>query len=279
MIPQIYHIYPKSVIFCNSASSAVLPPATLWLNFNAWPLTRLAPCCLRNTLGADGLHLKGISGWGVARLWSPAGCSVAMLREGWISWTAAEWVPSAAQSEPPPLSRLYVELGVLLRYSTEGDQPAAQPGPAGGRELDRVDQLPVEEVCKKLQLVKKRDPGEPDSRWVSEKPAPIFHFLRGPTKLLYTAPFGDKVSLLSFLESNVWETRYNKINQSGLCAEPPLPPYAVAWHASRRFLRRTVLIWQAAVHACTLAPADRTMWECVIAMCFNLTEVVQLSKQ
>ena len=156
MIPQIYDISPRSVIFCNSASSAVLPPATLWLNFNAWPLTRLAPCCLRNTLGADGLHLKGIFGWGVARLWSPAGCSVAMLREGWISWTAAEWVPSAAQSEPPPLSRLYVELGVLLRYSTEGDQPAAQPGPAGGRELDRVDQLPVEEVCKKLQFVKKR---------------------------------------------------------------------------------------------------------------------------
>ena len=40
MIPQIYHIYPRSVIFCNSASSTVLPPATLWLNFNAWPYWR-----------------------------------------------------------------------------------------------------------------------------------------------------------------------------------------------------------------------------------------------
>ena len=212
IIPQIYHIYPRSVIFCNSASSAVLPPATLWLNFNAWPLTRLAPCCLRNTLGADGLHLKGIFGWGVARFWSPAGCSVAMLREGWISWTAAEWVPSAAQSEPPPLSRLYVELGVLLRYSTEGDQPAAQPGPAGGRELDRVDQLPVEEVCKKLQFVKKR-PRRARQEVSERKARPrFFTFYVGPTKLLYMAPFGDKVSLLSFLESNVWETRYNKIN-------------------------------------------------------------------
>ena len=40
---------------------------------------------------------------------------------------------------------------------------------------------------------------------VSERKARprFFTFYVGPTKLLYTAPFGDKVSLLSFLESNV----------------------------------------------------------------------------
>ena len=40
---------------------------------------------------------------------------------------------------------------------------------------------------------------------VSERKARprFFTFYVGPTELLYTAPFGDKVSLLSFLESNV----------------------------------------------------------------------------
>ena len=212
LIPQIYHFYPRSVIFCNSASSTVLPLATLWLNFNAWPLTRLAPCCLRNTLGADGLHLKGIFGWAVAGVITCRGAR----------WPCCEKVESAEQlqsgSPPPPRASHRLSAGSTSSWEFSSVTARRATSLLHNQGLLGVVSLTGSTSCPSRRCARscsswRRETQESQTggEWAKSQPR-FFTFYVGPTKLLYTAPFGDKVSLLSFLESNVWETRYNKIN-------------------------------------------------------------------